>query len=258
MRARDYLLAVIVFGVSLAACATPKPIIRLVPAGGGVTWIAGRAVLSKQQSDVRVAVAFEHQHGDRLAVRVEVANEGDTELEVGPPDVSFVGCKGTTVESCGLAQRVVDPETELTAIDESSRRQVASAANQAALFMPLLILSMVGDVASLATGAASSTAGLQTAALANRMEHKAARHDMAMRMYESRREMWSNAALRRNTVQPGRAHGGLVFMPIDIDARWVWIHLRVGSLVFPFRFEQTITPVSFPEVTSQGRTSHNR
>jgi hypothetical protein len=258
MHARAYLLAAIVFGVSLAACATPHPIIRLAPAGGDVTWIAGRAVLSKQQSDVRVAVAFEHQDGDKLAVRVEVANEGETELEVGPPDVSFVGCKGTTLETCGLAQGVVDPETELTAIDENSRRQVAIAANEAALFTPLLILSMVGDVASLAAGAASSTAGLQTAALANRMEHKAAGHDRALRMYASRRAMWSNTALRRNTVPPGRVQGGLVFMPIDIEARWVWIHLRVGALVFPFRFEQTITPVTFAEVKSTGRTSHNR
>jgi hypothetical protein len=77
-------------------------------------------------------------------------------------------------------------------------------------------------------------------------------------MYASRREMWSNTALRRNTVPPGRAQGGLVFMPIDVEARWVWIHLRVGSLVFPFRFEQTITPVTFPTVQASGRSSHHR
>ena len=207
MRARDYLVASIVFGLSLAACATPRPLIELVPAGGDVTWIAGRAVLSKQQSDVRVAVAFEHQHGDRLALRVEVANEGETELEVGPPNVSFVGCKGTTLESCGLAQRIVDPETQLRAIDEDSSRQVASASNDAAFYTSLLILGLAGGVASVATDTASSTTGLRTAALANSMENRAAAHHRAMASYASQRAMWSNAALRRNTVQPG-AHAG--------------------------------------------------
>ena len=69
------MLAAIVFGVSVAGCATPRPVVRLAPAGGEVTWVAGRAVLSKQQSGVRVAAAFEHQDGDTLAVRVEIAND---------------------------------------------------------------------------------------------------------------------------------------------------------------------------------------
>jgi hypothetical protein len=251
MRARDYLLASIVFGVSLAGCATPRPLVRLAPAGGDVTWVAGRAVLSQQQSGVRVAVAFEHQDGDLLAVRLEIANEGEARVEVGPRDVSFATCKQEAVHTCGVAQRAIDPEATLTALDVDASRRAAAAANDVALHTPLLILSAVTDVASVASGTSDRNTGLRTAVLASRMDHAAARHDTAMASYAAQREMWSNAALRRNTVQPGRAQGGLVFVPIDLEARYVWIQLRVGALVFPFRFEQTVTQVTYPREPQQ-------
>jgi hypothetical protein len=243
MRSRDYLLASIVFGLSVAGCATPRPLVRLSPVGGEVTWVSGRAVLSKQQSGVRVAVAFEHQDGDALAVRVEVANESEAKLEVGPRDVFFVTCQQTTLASCGLSQRVIDPETALLALDISASRETAAAANDAAFYTPLLILSAVTDVASVASGNSDRTTGLQTAALANQKHIDEARHDTAMASYASQREMWSNAALRRNTVQPGRAQGGMVFVPIDLTARYVWIQLRAGSRAFAFQFEQTVTNI---------------
>jgi len=257
MRSRDYVLASIVFGISLAGCATPSPIVRLAPAGGEVTWVAGRAVLSKQQEGVRVAAAFEHQDGDTLALRVEVANERETKVEVGPRNVSFVTCKQDGMDSCSAAQGVIDPEAVLMALDVNASREAADAANDAALYTPLLIMSVVADVASVASRKSDGTTGLQTAALANQMDNDAARHDSAMASYGAQRQMWSNAALRRNTVQPGRAQGGMVFIPIDVTARYVWLRVRVGPLTFPFRFEQSVTAVSYPNLQS-GRASESQ
>jgi hypothetical protein len=252
MRSRDYVLASIMFGISLAGCATPRPLVRLAPAGGEVTWISGRAVLSKQQSGVRVAVAFEHQDGDMLAVRVEIANDGEDKLEVGPRSVFFATCQQDALDSCAPSQRVIDPEAALMALDVSASREAAAAANDAAAYTPLLILSVVADVAAVASRKSDSTTGLRTVALANQMDNDAVRHDTAMASYASQREMWSNAALRRNTVQPGRAQGGMVFVPIDLTARYVWIQLRAGPLVFPFKFEQTVTQVTSPSVPTGG------
>ena len=104
----------------------------------------------------------------------------------------------------------------------------------------------MSDVATVASGKGDSTTGLRTAALANDMENDAARHDSALASYGARRNMWSNAALRRNTLQPGRAQGGMVFVPIDLTARYVWIQVRAGGLKFAFRFEQTVTEVGYP------------
>lgn len=208
-----------------------------------MTWVSGRAVLSQQRSDVRVAMAFEHQDGDTLAVRVEVANDSEAKLEVGPREVWFAMCQQDALDSCGPSQRVIDPEATLMALDVNASREAAASANDAAFYTPLLILSAVTDVAEVASGKANRTTGLQTAALANRRHIDEARHNTAMASYASQREMWSNAALRRNTVQPGRAQGGLVFVPIELTARYVWIQLRVGRLAFPFKFAQTVTNI---------------
>jgi len=248
MRWRDYLLGLIVFGLCVAGCATPHPVVRLAPAGGEVTWVAGRAVLSKQQSGVRVAMAFEHQDGDTLAVRVEVANDSDTKLEVGPRDVFFATCQQRALGSCGVSQRVIDPEAALMALDVNASREAAAAANDAAFYTPLLIMSAVTDVASVASGKGDSTTGLQTAALASQRDAEEVRHNTAMTSYAAQREMWSNAALRRNTLQPGRAQGGMVFVPIDLTARYVWIQLRAGARTFAFQFAQTATDI--PKATS--------
>jgi hypothetical protein len=248
MRSRDYFLASIVFGVSLAGCATPGPVVRLAPAGGDVTWVAGRAVLSQEKSGVRVAAAFEHQDGGMLAVRVEVANDSEATLDVGPRGVSFVTCKHDGKESCGFARGVVDPEEVLMALDVGASRAAADAANDRAFYTPLLILSAASDVASIAGGRSNNTTGLRTAALANQMDNDAARHDSSMASYGQQRQMWSNAALRRSTVQPGRAQGGMVFVPIDLEARYVWIQVRAGGLKFPFRFQQTATQSTYSTV----------
>ncbi len=209
-----------------------------------MTWVAGRAVLSKQQSGVRVAAAFEHQDGDTRAVPVEIANDTEAKLDAGPRNVSFVTCKDAG--TCGSAQGVMDPEAQLMALDVGASREAAAASNDVAFYAPLLILSAVSDVAVVASGKSDGTTGLQTAALANDMDREAARHDSALASYGARRDLWSNAALRRNTVQPGRAQGGLVFVPIDLTAQYVWIQVQTGTLKFAFRFEQTVTQVSYP------------
>lgn len=238
-------LPFLILAVSMVGCATPAPLVGLRPADPGFVWIAGRATIHKQQDDVRVAAAFEHQDGDTLAVRVEVENQGNETLEVGPSAVTFVTCKGMDTPSCAEARRVISPERMLQWLDEQQSRNAADATNEATFQGTMLLLSAVGDVATIASGKGNSTTGLQTSAIADSMEHGAARHESAAQSIAAQRQLWSNAALRRNTVFPGRGTGGLVYMPIDMSARFVWIAVRLagrGSIVF--RFEQTVTEVN--------------
>jgi hypothetical protein len=245
VRSQTLLLTSILFAASLAGCAAPGPLVRLAPAGGEVTWVSGRAVLSKEQSGVRVAAAFEHQHGDLLALRLEVDNQSEAKLEIGPHDVSVVACRQQALSSCTVARRVIDPEATLASLDAQASREAAAAVNDQALYTPLLVLSVVSDVATTVSGKGNSTTGLQSVAIANQMDHDAANHASALASFGSQHQMWSNAALRRHTLQPGRAQGGLVFIPVDFGARYVWLQMRVGGVVFPFRFEQTVTQIGY-------------
>jgi hypothetical protein len=47
--------------------------------------------------------------------------------------------------------------------------------------------------------------------------------------------------LRRTTLQPGGYVDGWVYLPIDLAASYVWLHVRAGGQVLSFRFQQTVT-----------------
>jgi hypothetical protein len=239
-------LMAVVFA-ALAGCATPGPIVRLDPRSHqDITWIGGRASMTQERVGIRVATAFEHQDGDALGVRLEVQNQTEGRLEIGPRQITFMTCPGPAPESCGLSRAVVDPEAVLAALDEKQSVDRANAINDQRFYTSMVLLSAVGDVASIANGRASSTTGLRTAAVVNQAHNSAEQHDTRMQSIAAQRDVWSNVALRRNTLAPGAGAGGLIYLPIVLDARYVWVHVRVGAQVFPFGFEQTVRRIAPP------------
>lgn len=245
-------------GILLAAammlgCATPSPVVRLEPKAPNVYWVSGRASIAQHDAGVRAAVAFEHQEGTLLGVRVEVLNQTGAPFEVQPTDFSYVACGNAGVASCGDGQRVVDPETILAALDDRESQANADAENEQAFLAPLLLLSVVGDAASLASGHGRDTTGLQSAALSEELAHSQILHQLEGASIASKRELWSNAAFRKNTLFPGAGVAGLVYLPIQQGVRYLWLTVRAGGHTFPFCFEQTIVPTAPPTRPAQGR-----
>jgi len=229
--------------MAMAGCVSPAPLIGLHPLDPGSIWIAGRETVQKRQDDVRVAAAFEQQDGDNLAIRVEVENQRDQQIEIDPSNVTFVTCKDQELSSCGRARRVINPEQMIEQLDKQQSRNTAQADSDAAFYGPLLLLSVVGDVATIASGKGSDS-GFHPSEIAHHMETSAIRHETASQNIASQRQVWSNVALRRNTIFPGNGTGGLVYLPIDTNARFVWVFVRpVGGKFTPFCFEQTVKDV---------------
>jgi hypothetical protein len=224
----------------LVGCVTPAPLVRLAPLGPNVAWVSGRAAVEKEETGVRVAAAFDQQDGNMLGLRVEVENLSEEKLEVTPTDFSYVVCTDEGNASCGAARRVVDPEGVLTTLDTQQSREHAAAVNDQAAMVPFLILGMIGDVGSIASGKGDPHSTETTAGI---MEHDAARHDRSLMSISSQRQLWSNAAFRRTTLFPGKGAAGQVFIPIEPTARYIWVTIRAGGRRFPFCFHQTMTIV---------------
>jgi hypothetical protein len=239
-----FLVPLFVIAAAAASCATPAPLVRLYPGSEGVIWVAGRASLVREQDGVQVAVAFEHQDGGNLGLRVEIENGTDTQLDVDPSTFTFTDCRSMAVSSCGLTHRVIDPEEMLNALDVRQSREQAAASNSQAFLGTMVILSAVGDVASVASGHHDRDTGSNTANSVAVMESDAAARNSELASVGEQQQIWSNEALRRNTVFPGRGTAGRVFVPIDFDAQIVWLHVKTGGRVFSFPFRQTITNVS--------------
>jgi hypothetical protein len=251
------LALLLILAGSGVGCALPEPLVRLNPRAPNVFWVAGRASVEKEDTGVRVAVAFEHQNGGLLGVRVEVKNQTDGAMDVKPQEFFYVTCGSDKVESCSQAKPEVDPEGVLAFLDSSASREQASAVNDQALLAPLLILSAVGDVASVASGHANGTTGLRTSAISQQMDSDAARHDSATASIGAQHNLWSNAALRRNTLLPGGGAAGLVYVPIEPNVRYLWLTVRAGGRMLPFGFEQVVVQVNSNGTTTASTPTRN-
>ncbi|HEX2657538.1 MAG TPA: hypothetical protein VHU40_04670 [Polyangia bacterium] len=190
-----------------------------------------------------MAAAFETQDGRRLAMRVEIVNDSDDKLVIDPRDMAYRTCSAGLDQGCGEYVQVINPERMLAELDARRSRAEADDRNERALLTPLLFLSAMGDLASVASGQGTSTTGLQTDAVASQMDASAARADRIRSGTRLAKQEWANVALRRTTLMPGDAVAGHLYFPLHTDARFVWLEVRAGDRVFSFCFRQTVIDV---------------
>jgi hypothetical protein len=232
-----FLLAPLAFGFVCFGCATPLPVVRLSPRAPNAIWVAGRSVVTYQQGGVRAAVAFDHQDGETVALRVEVENDSADRLEVDPKAMWFFTC--TTESECAPSERVADPEERLLALDAQRSNQEAQTANGQTASAVLVFLSASVDIAAAARGHASDV-GQNTADVASMGEASAESGERALAHVDSERSIWATAALRRTTLFSGHGAAGLVFLPVVPSAKYVWLNLSVSGHPFWFSFNQTV------------------
>jgi hypothetical protein len=105
-----------------------------------------------------------------------------------------------------------------------------------------VLLSAVGDVASLAAPN-HRRRGSDTLLAVEHAEASAARAEATQGSLASRRQVWSDVALRRTTLPSGRGTSGLVYVPVTLDAAYIWIYVHAGGHQFPFGFTQKVRKV---------------
>jgi hypothetical protein len=234
-------------------CVTPAPLVRLTPNSPAIFWVSGRATVAHEEGGVRVAVAFEHQNGMTLGLRVEVQNGTAGQLDVDPHEFTFTACGTAGVDACAPTRRVIDPEQVLAALDERQSHEEAAATGSQTLLGALVILSAVADIATVASGHADLHTGQNTAATAGLMASDAAARESSLSAISTEQVIWTNEALRRSTLIAGRGVGGRIYLPIYLDAQFVWLHVRTGGRVFSFPFRQVVTRFDVPSNTGPER-----
>ena len=115
---------------------------------------------------------------------------------------------------------------------------------------PLVRLNPTSQDVVWVSGRAS---GNSTIASASLMQSDAAVHDSRLASISVQRSTWSNEALRRNTLLPGQGTGGRVYLPINLNAGVVWLHVRTNGQAFSFPFQQVVTNLTRPTQTALNR-----
>jgi hypothetical protein len=228
----------------------PAPVLRLTPQSKDVVWIGGTAAATQQGRTIRAAVAFAREQDNLLAFRVELESVSDQPILVDPARFYYLTCarKGQPpARVCSSSHYVVNPEQVLLALDMANSRQIASAANEEALFGAMLLLQATAAVAGGASGHGHGGAGAAIAvagtgaALASAQQQRY--HQVSG--YELERSNWSTAALRKSTLFPGDRVAGLVFFEKDPSVSEVSLQIRAGDETLPFGFNQTAHQVRF-------------
>lgn len=222
----------------VAACATASPVVRLQPQGTDVVWVAGRAVLASARDGIRVAAAFDHQDGQAIAFRVEIANDTAERFDVDPKDMHFAACSAEP--SCAGKRKVMDPEQKLLALDHARSQEEANAQNLLVASTSLVLLSVASDAAAMSRGS-QHRPGDRALLASLSVDNSAARSERAVGNINTDRVVWAMSAFRRTTLLPGQGAAGLVYVPLKPGAKYVRLELNVRGQDFVFPFEQTVT-----------------
>jgi hypothetical protein len=226
--------------VLAAGCVTAEPIVRLEPMATNAVWAAGRYVEAQEKGGVQVAAAFDHRDADRIAFRVEIRNDSERTMDVGPDAMTFHRFED---EEWSSELGVIDPGEVIADIDAQRARERADADRDNLALFPLLLLSAVTDVATVASGHADARTGRPTAALASEMDQRSARADNAVDHLGGEQALWMNAGFRRTTIPPGGSAAGLVCIPFRKNVRFVQLNVWAGNHAFRFMFKQYVTQV---------------
>ena len=246
MHARNKLISMMGLGLTglgvMGACATALPVVRLYPQGSDVVWVSGRAVVASARDGIRVAAAFDHQDGQAIAFRVEVANDTAERFDVDPKDMHFAVC--ISDPSCAGSRQVMDPEQKLLALDHARSQEEADAKNMAVAGTTLVLLSVTADVAS--SSRHSGNFGNRAMLASLSVDNSAAASHRRVGSIDADRYVWSASAFRRTTLLPGYGAAGLVYIPLRPNAKFVRLELTVAGLDFVFPFEQVVTTPPHP------------
>ena len=251
--AQQLALSLLCLVAGAMGCTTAGPSVRLTPATPDVIWTNGTALVQRAGTGVQVTAGFEHQDGEALALHVDVENQAAAPFEVDPRWIAFTPCLTPELSSCLPARWARDPEHVLAAIDTESTEQAVAAGNAQAGLAILGVLSAVIDVVSIAQGRPTRRAGFGTWAALAAHDEVGFRHRRTALALDARRQDFSAACLRRTTVASGQRAAGRVMLPIELRARYLWLHLRAGGQKFTIPFHQTVTPD--PERMAKGSSA---
>jgi hypothetical protein len=232
---------------ALTGCFAPEPVLRLHPLSHDVLWSEGRAAQVRENAVARVAVAFEREwtfaNRPLVGFRVEIQNVTASPFVVVPARFYYAACSGSAdgkSRSCLPSHPVVNPEQVLLDLDVGHARSQAGVANEEALGGALLFLDLAAGMANAANGhrRGVGTALAGAAASSSIMSSASAEGDAEAANYESARAHWSDTALRKTTLLPGRGTAGIVFIDRQLDAREIVLAVRIDEEALDFPFQQ--------------------
>ncbi|WP_428653238.1 hypothetical protein [Runella sp.] len=228
--------------ILLAGC-TPT-FYHLRPASGDIAWIEGREVTRVEQNGVVLVASYEFEDTQHLVLDIEIKNRTSAPLLIDPNDFSYFPFeeKGDTLRNkynpiYASTYRAADPERKIEQATLEIKRQKQRLIASSILNGVLLAATIASDIHS---SNRNDRSWQQRAN--NRYAHAQAYNFIIQKQVvdinlqkartnqlQHERANWQDMALRKTTLPAGESVRGLVFLPKDTRASYLWLNYESPS-----------------------------
>lgn len=228
--------------VWLASC-TPN-FYHLRPASGDIAWIEGREVTRVEQNGVVLVASYEFEDPHHLVLDVEIKNRTTAPLLVDPNDFTYFpfGEKGDTLRKKSSSPyastyRATNPEQKIEQATLEIKRQKQRLVAASIFNGVMLVATIASDIHS---SNRNDRSWQQRAN--NRYNHAQAYNFIIQKQIadvrlqkirtdqlQHERANWQDMALRKTTLPVGESVRGLLFLPKDTRASYLWLNYETPT-----------------------------
>ncbi len=222
--------------ISLAGCA--PGLYQLRPVSGDVAWIEGREVTRIEQNGVVLVASYEFEDPKHMVLDVEIKNRTSAPLLVDPNDFFYFPFeeKGDTLRShtnslYASTYRAADPEEKIGQAVLEIKRQKQRLIASSILNGVLLAATIASDIHSNRNDRSWQQRANNRYAHAQAYNFIIQKQVVDINLQKARtqqlqheRANWQEMALRKTTLPVGESVRGLLFLPKDPRASYLWLN----------------------------------
>ncbi len=236
MKQRAISYPVIVMAALLAACATPREILKLKPQSSDTSWFYGQEFTGDSLYGIIAHAAFDEVSYPYYIFDVEIINRSNLPILIDPATFFCLPLDGKSQVMNGDTIYARDPELEILDIDRKLSVNEARSKNQ-------LGLALLAAGVDIATGVAVLSDDnphndwLRTDLLDATIIDGEANHFETQNLMQLR-DSWKSTTLRKTTLNTGDILQGKVLVPVYKNASYIQLNIPVDNELIRINFMQ--------------------
>lgn len=219
--------------IFLSSCATPNPVVRLVPKENQTTWEQGKQFVSYQKNDFTIHCAYHGIDSKYLIFDVEVINNSPEDFLLAPEQFVMYTDSGkwdpisNQLVYSTFPIKAADPEHELLKLEMQESVTIAKMKNNqtaaavvAIAAIPVIAAAAISDANDSKNNeddeddvSRTEVAATTTVVTLDAINDGQANHLYNMGTISDNQNVWQQYALRKTTLGLGESLRGLIYFP---------------------------------------------
>lgn len=204
-----------------------------------VKYEMGRQIIEDEDDIAYSSLSFEKQDGEQFVFYLYVTNKSESNLETDPINIYMKSFDENRkrLKRSNFKIRAVNPEIEIRNIDE----EIGDRENEYNVNIGFnIVFSLFNTIADLTDDDDNDVEDIVENAMlftGNQIIEEQS-YDNDVNNLNSQKEFWKNEVLRKTTLYPGQETGGLVYIPINKEAKFIKIFIALGETLHSYKFRQ--------------------